>query len=138
MSQYELIIPCHFGMESVLKNEIYDIGYEITEVSDGRVTLLGDEEAVARTNIGIRTGDYLRRLTESDRAGAASESCGAVAETGVVATPSLLVSAESKNACCQLYSSTLMWPTSRETEPTTRESRPEDLTYALPVSSAIA
>ena len=48
MSQYELIIPCHFGMESVLKNEIYDIGYEITEVSDGRVTLLGDEEAIAR------------------------------------------------------------------------------------------
>ena len=57
MSQYELIIPCHFGMESVLKNEIYDIGYEITEVSDGRVTLLGDEEAIARTNIGIRTGE---------------------------------------------------------------------------------
>ena len=43
MSQYELIIPCHFGMESVLKNEIYDIGYEITEVSDGRVTLLGPD-----------------------------------------------------------------------------------------------
>ena len=35
MSQYELIVPCHFGMESVLKNEIYDIGYEITEVSEG-------------------------------------------------------------------------------------------------------
>ena len=49
MSQYELIVPCHFGMESVLKNEIYDIGYEITEVSD--------EEAIARTNIGIRTGE---------------------------------------------------------------------------------
>ena len=26
MSQYELVVPCHFGMESVLKNEIYDIG----------------------------------------------------------------------------------------------------------------
>ena len=57
MSQYELIVPCHFGMESVLKNEIYDIGYEITEVSDGRVTFLGDEEAIARANICIRTGE---------------------------------------------------------------------------------
>ena len=57
MSQYELIVPCHFGMESVLKNEIYDIGYEITEVSDGRVTMLGDEEAIARANICIRTGE---------------------------------------------------------------------------------
>ena len=44
-------------MESVLKNEIYDIGYEITEVSDGRVTMLGDEEAIARANICIRTGE---------------------------------------------------------------------------------
>ena len=57
MSEYELIIPCHFGIESVLKNEIYDIGYEITEVNDGRVTFLGDEEAIARANIGIRTGE---------------------------------------------------------------------------------
>ena len=64
MSQYELIIPCHFGMESVLKNEIYDIGYEITEVSDGRVTLLGDEEAVARTNIGIRNGERVLQRKE--------------------------------------------------------------------------
>ena len=57
MSQYELIVPCHFGMESVLKNEIYDIGYEIAEVNDGRVTMIGDEEAIARANICIRTGE---------------------------------------------------------------------------------
>ena len=57
MSEFELIVPCHFGMESVLKKEIYDIGYEITDVSDGRVTFLGDEEAVARANIFLRTGE---------------------------------------------------------------------------------
>ena len=57
MSEFELIVPCHFGMESVLKNEIYDIGYEITEVSDGRVTFLGDEEAIARANVFLRTGE---------------------------------------------------------------------------------
>jgi len=57
MKKYELIAPCHFGMESVLKNEIYDIGYEITEVADGRVSFLGDEEAVARANILLRTAE---------------------------------------------------------------------------------
>ena len=57
MAQYELIVPFPVGMESVLKNEIYDIGYEITEVSDGRVTFLGDEEAIARANICLRTGE---------------------------------------------------------------------------------
>ncbi len=57
MQTYELIAPCHFGMESVLKREIYDLGYEITEVSDGRVTFEGDAEAVARANIGLRTAE---------------------------------------------------------------------------------
>ena len=35
MQTFELIAPCHFGLESVVKNEIYDLGYEITEVDDG-------------------------------------------------------------------------------------------------------
>ena len=38
MVTYELIAPCHFGLESVLKKEIYDLGYEITRVEDGRVS----------------------------------------------------------------------------------------------------
>ncbi len=53
----ELIAPCHFGMESVLKKEIYDIGYEILDVSDGRVTFEGDEEALVRANIMLRTAE---------------------------------------------------------------------------------
>ena len=68
MARYELIVPCHFGMESVLKNEIYDIGYEITEVSDGRVTFLGDEEAIARANIFLRTGERVLLKVGSFRA----------------------------------------------------------------------
>ena len=32
MKTYELTVPCHFGLESVLKKEIYDLGYEISEV----------------------------------------------------------------------------------------------------------
>lgn len=53
--KFELVAPCHFGLEAVLKREIYDLGYEITEVSDGRVSFLADEEGIARANIGLRT-----------------------------------------------------------------------------------
>lgn len=55
MKIYELIAPCHFGMESVLKREINDIGYDIVKVEDGKVTFAGDAEAIARANIFLRT-----------------------------------------------------------------------------------
>ena len=42
MRRMELIAPCHFGLEAVLKREIIDLGYEISEVEDGRVTFIGD------------------------------------------------------------------------------------------------
>ena len=67
-STFELIAPCHFGMESVLKNEIYDIGYEITDVSDGRVTFAGDAEAVVRANICLRTAERILLKVGSFRA----------------------------------------------------------------------
>ena len=57
MEFLELIAPCHFGMESVLKRESYDLGYEISQVEDGRVTFLGDWEAVARANVFLRTAE---------------------------------------------------------------------------------
>lgn len=59
MRKMELIVPCHFGMEAVLKNEILDLGYDITEVADGRVTFLGDEEALCRANIFLRTAERI-------------------------------------------------------------------------------
>ena len=43
-SRVELMAPCHFGMESVLKKEIIDLGYEVSLVEDGRVTFIGDED----------------------------------------------------------------------------------------------
>ena len=55
MKNFELIAPCHFGLESVLKREIYDMGYEIIQVEDGRITFEGDAEAVCRGNIFLRT-----------------------------------------------------------------------------------
>lgn len=59
MKRMELIAPCHFGMEAVLKNEIIDLGYDVTEVTDGRVTFEGDEEAICRANICLRTAERI-------------------------------------------------------------------------------
>ena len=52
---FELITPCHFGLESVIKREIIDLGYDVTGVEDGKVTFAGDAEAIVRANIGLRT-----------------------------------------------------------------------------------
>ena len=59
MDRYDLLAPCHFGLESVLKSEITDLGYEVTQVEDGRVTFLGDAEAVCRANIFLRTAERI-------------------------------------------------------------------------------
>ncbi len=57
MRKFNLIAPCHFGLEAVLKREITDLGYEIVRTDDGRVSFAGDAEAVARANIGLRTAE---------------------------------------------------------------------------------
>ena len=59
MKTYELIAPCHFGLEAVLKREIIDIGYDVTLVEDGRVTFTGDAEAICRANIFLRSAERI-------------------------------------------------------------------------------
>lgn len=59
MEQFELIAPCHFGMEAVLKREILDLGYEISEVEDGKVTFFGDAQAIADANMFLRTTERI-------------------------------------------------------------------------------
>lgn len=59
MNRYELIAPCHFGLEAVLKREIIDLGYDVSLVEDGRVTFIGDAEAVCRANIFLRTAERI-------------------------------------------------------------------------------
>ena len=57
MNRIELVAPCHFGLEAVLKKEIQDLGYEIVQVEDGKVTFAGDENAICRANIFLRTAE---------------------------------------------------------------------------------
>lgn len=54
---YELLAPCHFGLEAVLKKEIIELGYEISQVEDGRVTFIGDDDAICRANVFLRTAE---------------------------------------------------------------------------------
>ncbi len=51
-----LTIPTFFGTESILAHEVRSLGYETTEVTDGKVTFEGDCEAIALANINIRSG----------------------------------------------------------------------------------
>lgn len=68
MDKIELIAPCHFGLEAVLKREIQDLGYEISQVEDGRVTFYGDEKAICRANIFLRTAERILLKTGSFKA----------------------------------------------------------------------
>lgn len=68
MEKMEWIAPCHFGLESVLKREIQDLGYEIVQVEDGRVTFAGGMDAVCRGNIFLRTPERILLKVGSFRA----------------------------------------------------------------------
>jgi len=59
MKTFEIIAPCHFGMESVLKREITDLGYDVGAVTDGRVSFTGDYDAVCRANIFLRSAERI-------------------------------------------------------------------------------
>ena len=57
MSKYTLIATSSFGLESVVAQELRNLGYRDLRVENGRVTYAGDEEDIARCNIWLRTAD---------------------------------------------------------------------------------
>lgn len=59
MERIELIAPCHFGLEAVLKREIQELGYEISRVEDGRVTFYADMPGICRANVFLRTAERI-------------------------------------------------------------------------------
>lgn len=77
---FELYAPCHFGLEAVLKREIIDIGYDVTRVEDGRVFFEGDDEAVARANMWLRTTERVLIKTAEFKAVTFTELFDAVAD----------------------------------------------------------
>ena len=59
MRKFEFIAPCRFGLESVLKKELTDMGLSITEVIDGRVSFKGDEGDLVRANMCLATAERI-------------------------------------------------------------------------------
>lgn len=63
----ELIATATFGLEAVVKREIQNLGYTVIRTEDGRVTYQGDERAIVRSNLWLRTADRVYfRIGELD------------------------------------------------------------------------
>lgn len=54
-SHFKIILPCHFGLESVAKRELINLGYQINSVVDGEVTVIGNFSDVIKLNLCLRT-----------------------------------------------------------------------------------
>ena len=57
MSQFEFAVPCLFGLEGIAGDELRRLNIENVRVENGRVLFSGDESALARANICLRTGE---------------------------------------------------------------------------------
>lgn len=57
MNRLEYISPCHFGTEAILKKELTQLGLEILQTEDGKVSYTGGNDACARANMFLRTAE---------------------------------------------------------------------------------
>jgi putative N6-adenine-specific DNA methylase len=60
MSRYELIATATFGLEAIVAQEVKDLGYDRVTIENGKVTFTGDESAICRANLWLRTADRVR------------------------------------------------------------------------------
>ena len=56
----ELIAATTFGLEAVVRRELEALGYKIIKTEDGRVTFMGDERALVRANLWLRSADRVQ------------------------------------------------------------------------------
>ena len=58
----ELMATSAFGLEAVVRREIEALGYRVIKTEDGRITYMGDERAIVRSNLWLRSADrvYVR------------------------------------------------------------------------------
>ncbi|WP_069650676.1 THUMP domain-containing class I SAM-dependent RNA methyltransferase [Caloranaerobacter ferrireducens] len=57
MSRVELIATTTFGLESVVKKEVQNLGYTDIKVENGKVMFTADESAIPRANLWLRSAD---------------------------------------------------------------------------------
>ena len=69
MAKLELIATATFGLEAVVKREIENLGFKVLKSEDAKITYLGDERAVVKSNLWLRCADrVLIKLGEFDAA----------------------------------------------------------------------
>jgi len=59
MARFQLIATSPMGLEAVVAREIKELGYSDMQVENGRVTFWGDEAAICRANLWLRTADRI-------------------------------------------------------------------------------
>ncbi|MDD3168616.1 MAG: class I SAM-dependent RNA methyltransferase [Eubacteriales bacterium] len=57
MAKLELIATATFGLEAVVKREIENLGFKVLKSEDAKITYLGDERAVVKSNLWLRCAD---------------------------------------------------------------------------------
>ena len=55
----QLIAPCLFGLEGIAGDELRRLGMENVKVEDRRVLFTGDENALCKANVCLRTGERI-------------------------------------------------------------------------------
>lgn len=58
----KLVATASFGLEAVVKREIQSLGYEIISTENGHIKFWGDERAIVRGNLWLRSADRLMLL----------------------------------------------------------------------------
>ena len=59
MNKNQYCVPCLFGLEGIAGDELRRLNLEDVQVENGRVLFSGDESALARASIGLRTGERI-------------------------------------------------------------------------------
>ena len=107
----ELIATATFGLEAVVKREIQNLGYRIIKSEDGKITYMGDERAIVKSNLWLRSADrVLLKMAEFNRI--------APVRIYVSATPGETEIKESKQVVEQILRPTGLLDPSVEVRPT--------------------
>ena len=59
MNEFRFAVPCLFGLEGLAGDELRRMNMENVRVEDRRVLFTGDERALAKANICLRTGERI-------------------------------------------------------------------------------
>lgn len=67
MGTYKILATAPMGIEAVVAKEVKDLGYECN-VDNGKIIFKGDEKAIARSNLWLRTADRVKIIIGEFRA----------------------------------------------------------------------